>query len=140
MIRNIKFLKVENIAFAIVPEDSAGLDSNMNELHLYSAYFLNLKDKELENVFVRSRGSGMVNDEKVETSTLRVLFEKVAPQSFVKVDGFDSEALKLSNEYWISFKENGYLFDKKYVFVPGSIESNHFTQIPLLGKRGVLIK
>ncbi len=139
MIRNVEFLKVQNIGFAIVPEEPAIKDDG-STMDFYSAYFINLKDELLENVFIRSKGSGMVKDEKVETSVLRVLFEKIGPKSFVKVDGFDREALNLSNEYWISFKENGYLFDKKYVFVPGSIESQNFTEIPLLGKRGVLIK
>lgn len=134
MKKDIQFLKVTDIAMAIVPDDSEG------DLKLFSAYIINLKDVMLENVFVRSSGAGTIDDEKVRTATLRVLIEKIAPKTFVKVDDFDADAVILSNEYWISFKQDGYLYDKKYVFVPGSIEEPNYTTVPVLGKRGVMIK
>ena len=134
MKKDIQFLKVTDIVMAIVPDDSE------SDLKLYSAYIVNLKDVMLENVFVRSSGAGTIDDEKVKTATLRILIQKIAPKTFVKVDDFDSEAVILSNEYWISFKQDGYLYDKKYVFVPGSIEEQNYTTVPVLGKRGVMIK
>lgn len=135
MKKDIKFLKVENIALAIVPEESPN-----SEIEFLTTYLINLKEVALNNVFIRAKGSGMVEDEKIETSTLRILFERINPMSFIKIDDFDSQAAALSNEYWISFKENGYLYDKKYVFVPGSLEKINFTKIPLLERQGVLIK
>ena len=134
MKKDIQFRKVENIGIAIVPDDGS------SEVPLYTAFIINLKDILLENVFIRSKGSGTFEEEGIKTSTLRILIEKVAPKTFVKIDDFDQKAASLNNEYWISFKENGYLFDKKYVFVPGSIDRSNFTEIPLIGKKGVLIK
>ncbi len=134
MKKDIKFLKVENIGLAIIPDDGS------SEIPLYSAYIINLRESLLENVFIRSKGSGTLNEEAIKTSTLRVLIEKIAPKTYVKIDDFDQKAASINNEYWISFKEDGYLFDKKYVFVPGSIDESNFIEIPLIGKRGVLIK
>ena len=134
MKKDIEFLKVENIGLAVVP------DGGMSEVPLYSAYIINMKEVMLENVFVRSKGSGVVDEEPIKTSTIRMLIEKIAPKTFVKIDDFDQKAASINNEYWISFKENGYLFDKKYIFVPGSIDESNFIEIPLIEKRGVLIK
>ncbi len=134
MKKDIEFLKVEGVAFAVVPDESS------DEIALFSTYLLNFKEVNLQNVFIRSRGQGTINDEKVETSTLRILIENIAPQSFVKVDDFPEKAISLSNEYWISFKQDGYLYDKRFIFVPESIVEMNYTQIPLLGKRGVMIR
>ena len=51
-----------------------------------------------------------------------------------------SELKALANEYWISFSLNNHMYDKKYIFVKGSLEATHFTQIPLLKREGVMIK
>jgi hypothetical protein len=32
------------------------------------------------------------------------------------------------------------MFDKKYIFLAGSIEEGNFTTVPLLEKRGVMIQ
>lgn len=134
MKKDIEFLKVENIAVAVVP------DVQSEEMNLFSTYLLNFKEMSLQNVFIRSQGKGQINEEKVETSTLRILIENIAPQSFVKVDDFPEQAIGLSNEYWVSFKQNGYLYDKRFIFVPESIVESNYTEIPLIGKRGVMIR
>jgi len=134
MKKDIEFLKVQNIAIAIVPELAD------NGLELYTAYLLNLKKTSLTGVFVRVKGTGKIEEREVETATLRILFEDIAPQTYMKIDDFEAAATSLSNEYWISFRENGYMYDKKYVFVPESIVESNFTDIPLIGKKGVLIR
>jgi len=133
MKKDIEFLKVKDLAVAIVPENEDP------EFPLYTAYLINRKKTNLQGVFVRIKGSGIIDGEKVETATIRVFFENVAPNTFVKIDDFEAQAASLSNEYWVSFKENNYLFDKKYIFVPESIVESNFTEIPILGKKGVLI-
>lgn len=133
MKRDIEFLKVQNIAIAIVPEPGE------NGIELYTAYLINLKQTNLAGVLVRVKGSGKIGEREVETATLRIFFEDVAPQTFMRIDDFEAAATSLSNEYWISFRENGYMYDKKYVFVPESIIESNFTDIPLIEKKGVLI-
>ena len=50
------------------------------------------------------------------------------------------EVLAIANEYWVSFSFNDYLYDKKYVFVPGSLDEMNFTEIPFLNRKGVMIR
>ncbi len=132
MIRNVKFLKVENIALAVVPDNS-------DDLELFSTYIINLKEEDLQNVLIRARGVGEIEGKNLQTATLTVLLENVAGGTFVKIDSFEKEATALSNEYWISFRQNGYMYDKKYVFVAESIVEDNFTDLPLMNCKGVII-
>ena len=103
-------------------------------------YILNLKKKEITNVLVSSKGYGQKDGEKVRTSTLRHYLENVAAGSFQKVEPIMPELFGLNNEYWVSFYEDKQIFDKKYVFLAESIAEHNYTNIPLINKRGVLIK
>ncbi len=58
----------------------------------------------------------------------------------VKIEPLDSELFKLANEYWISFNDDGFMYDKKYVFVPGSFMESNFTNIPIINRKGIMIK
>ncbi|MBK8442444.1 MAG: hypothetical protein IPL35_03075 [Sphingobacteriales bacterium] len=133
MIRNVKFFKVEDIALAVVPDNS-------DDLELFSTYILNLKEEDLQNVLIRARGVGEIEGKNLQTATLTVLLENVAGGTFVKIDSFEKEATALSNEYWISFRQNGYMYDKKYVFVAESIVEDNFSDLPLMNCKGVIIR
>lgn len=135
MIRNVAFNKVEDVAIAIVPDKDpeTGMD-------LWRSYFINFKEINLENIMVRVRGVGQKNDETINTSTLRILLENVSSEGFAEIDMFEAGATSLSNEYWVSFRLDEYLYDKKFIFVPESIIESNFIQIPFLEKRGVMIK
>jgi len=39
----------------------------------------------------------------------------------------------------VSFSHDDYLYDRKFIFVPGALEPTNFTDIPFLDKRGVMI-
>ena len=135
MLKDIPQLKVENIGIAVVPRTKQQND----ELELWDIYLVNTSKDTITNVMVVSEGYGTRNGETVTTSTLRFFFDQVSYSSFVKVEAIQANVFDLTNQYWISFKLNGELYDRKYVFVKGSIESEHFTHVPLLGKQGVLI-
>ena len=60
--------------------------------------------------------------------------------SFIKIEPIIDNVLALNNEYWVSFYLNNNMYDRKYVFLPGVINEDYFTNIPLLNKRGVMIK
>ena len=75
-----------------------------------------------------------------KTTTLRHFFEEIEANSAVKVEPIQSKLFHLTHEYWISFVQEDYMYDKKFIFVKGSIDEAHFTQIPLVNKRGVMIK
>jgi hypothetical protein len=127
--KDIKIKKVEDIAMAVVPEDED-----------WFVYFINLKEEPVEGVLIRSRGYGSIKDQKRVTSTLRHLLGTVEAQSFAKVELIKKDVFDFTNEFWVSFWHRGYLYDKKYIFVPGSIGPQLFTEVPLIGKRGVMIK
>ncbi len=135
MIKDIDFGKVEDLAFAVVPENDGTLPEEE-----WSVYLVNLKNEPIEGVIVASTGYGDLDGKKVKTSTFRQFFDKVASNEFVKVEMIEKRLFALNNEFWISFWQNGKMFDKKYVFVTESISLDNFTQIPLMNKRGVMIR
>ncbi len=89
---------------------------------------------------VISQCYGILEGEERRTTTLRYFWDEIAPQSAVKIEPVQKSVLQLANEYWISFSFHDYLYDKKYVFVPGSLDEINFTEIPLLKRRGVMIR
>ena len=134
MLKDIPFEKVEGVAIAIVPakEDTGN--------KMWSVYILNLKNKPIDTVLISSSGYGSINGKKVKTSTLRFLFDTIRERTFVKIEPIDTKLFPIFNEFWVSFRLNGILYDKKYVFVPESITEANFTKIPLLNCRGVMIR
>jgi hypothetical protein len=132
MKKDIPIKKVTDIGIAIIPDEQ---DKNFAEV-----YFLNLKEKDLKNVFISSRGYGEIDGEKVETTQLRYFYELIGAETAVKVEPIEAKLFQLANEYWISFNLDDFMYDKKFVFVPGSFLPENFTKIPLINKMGVMIK
>ncbi|MFT5648328.1 MAG: hypothetical protein ACI976_003027 [Aureispira sp.] len=132
MKKDILIKKVTDIAIAIIPDEK---DQNFGDV-----YFLNLKEQDLKSVFITSRGYGEIDGEKVETSQLRYFYDLVGAEMAIKIEPIDAKLFQLANEYWISFSLDGFMYDKKYIFVPGSFMKENFTNIPLVNKQGVMIK
>ena len=130
MIRNIKFPEVENVSIAIVPSEKGE--------EVWKVFLINQNNFELKNILVNSRGYGQKNEKKVETGTLKHFIEKIEPMSFTQIESIHPDVFGLTNQYWLSFYAQEKLFDKKYVFTSGAIDSKHFTVIPLLELKGVL--
>jgi hypothetical protein len=135
MKKDIPELKVEDLAIAIVPSSV-----DLLEDELWDVYILNLKEEPIKNVLVSSRGYGEVNNEQIKTTTLRHFFEEIGPLEILKIEPIQKSLFRITNEYWVSFSFEGELYDKKYVFVVGSIESTNFTRIPFLDRKGVMIR
>jgi len=135
MMKDIPHLKVENLALAIVPRFATEEAED-----LWDAYIINLKDKPINSVFVNSRGYGNINGEKMRTTALRHFYDSIGPLAAMKIEPIQTRLFDLTNEYWVSFMFNGHMYDKKYVFVKGSIDQMHFTTIPFLKRKGVMIK
>ncbi|HKL02869.1 MAG TPA: hypothetical protein VJ911_04305 [Cryomorphaceae bacterium] len=126
---------VEDIAIAAVPEqnETTGEDE-------WFIYLINLKSVDIENVIIASKGYGEIEKEKVETSQLRHYVEKIPANGFAKVEPIMDDLFGLSNQYWVSFYVGKEIFDKKYVFVAESIQSANLSQVPLMDKKGVLLR
>ena len=133
MKRDIPIRKVKNVAIAILPEGGQ-LDAE-----IWEVYIINLKLEPIEQIIVNSKGFGTKNGSSVKTSTLRQHFERIEPQTCLKLELLQPELFSLSHEFWVSFLYDGFLFDKKYTFVKGSLEQAYFTQIPIIERPGVMI-
>ena len=125
--------RAEDIAIAIVPE-------LMEDQNGWMVYLINLKNTSLENILVSSQGYGEVNSQNLRTSQLRHYIEKVDPKGFAKIEPIIEDVFGLNNEYWVSFYINKTIYDKKFLFLPESIQETNFITIPFLNKKGVMIK
>lgn len=130
--KDIPNLKVKDLAIAIVPR--------VDEEELWDVYIINFRKDSIGSVFINSRGYGVLDGEKTRTTTLRHFFEKIEPHQMEQIEPIQMTLFELTNEYWVSFMHDGHMYDKKYVFVKGSIDEMNFTTIPYLQRKGVMIK
>jgi hypothetical protein len=135
MLKDIHRETVEDIAIAIVPKLPVGDDS----ADLWEVYVINLKDQPIENVMVSSTGYGLREGEEVRTSVLRHFIGDMEPISYSMIEPIQEDVFGLNNEYWLSYYIGREIFDRKYVFLPESINEDYFTRIPLLNRKGVMI-
>ena len=125
--------RAEDVAVAIVPE----LIEDQNG---WMVYLVNLKNTSLENVLVSSQGYGEMNNKNIRTSELRHYIEKLNAHGYAKIEPIIEDVFGLNNEYWVSFYINKTIYDKKFLFLPESIQETNFITIPFLNKKGVMIK
>ena len=137
MKKDIPELKVEDLAIAIVPREEVIVNP---EEDLWDTYIINLKDEKIKSVLIASHGYGEIEGEEMKTTTLRHFFEEIGPLEILKIEPIQRKLFDLTNEYWVSFNYDGYMYDKKYVFVKGSIAEYNFTLIPFINKKGVMIR
>lgn len=130
--KDIPNLKVKDLGIAIVPRTDAD--------ELWDVYIINFRKEPIGSVFVNSRGYGELDGEKTRTTTLRHFFETIDANEMEQIEPIQMELFELTNEYWVSFMHGGQMYDKKYVFVKGSIDEMNFTTIPHLDRKGVMIK
>ena len=129
MKKDIEIHKVSQIFIAVVPNDA----------ELWDVYLINQQNYDLQNLLVTTKGYGERNNQTVSTSTLRHFYEKVPALSAIKIEPIATNLFDLAHEYWISFQHNQFMFDKKYVFVVGSIHQDYFRTLPILNVEGIMI-
>ena len=134
MIKDIPKYTVEDVALAVVKEENEKGEPG------WAVYVVNMKNDELQGVLVSSKGYGTYNGEEVKTSTLRHFLDDVPPKSYEKIEPIMDTLFGLTNEYWLSYYMNGRMYDKKYIFLPESINEEYFITIPIMNKKGVMIK
>lgn len=135
MKESLKGPKVEDVYIAAVKEK--GEDNS----YVFNIYIINNKEVDIEGVLVSSIGylRSEKSGEKVQTSMLRHYLETINPKEYKKVEPIMEDVFGLNNEYWVSFWVDAVMYDKKYIFLPETIKEENFTEIPLIGKKGVLI-
>jgi hypothetical protein len=134
MIKDLPENNVEDLAMAVV------LISETPEVKNWTVYLVNLKNVEIKNVLISSKGYGEKDGRMVKTSVLRHFLGDLDPQAFKGVEAIDTAVFGLTNEYWLSYYIDGTIYDKKFIFLPESIVDENLIKIPLVNKPGVMIK
>jgi hypothetical protein len=132
MIKDIPLPKVQHVTMAVVREKDNLLQDS------WKVYLLNRNEVALENVLIASTGYGERDGEEQKTSTLRHFFQQANPRSATLVEPIDNSVFHLNNEYWLSYYIGNQLYDKRFVFLPGSICDENLAPIPELGSEGVV--
>lgn len=133
MRKDIEQPKVEGVAMAIVQQLDAEGEPG------WFVYLINTTDHTLLNVLVSSRGYGELGGEQRRTSEMRHHMETLGPRSWARIERIVEDVFPLSNQYWVSYHLDGVLYDRKYIFMPDSIQEENFTNVPLMNERGVMI-
>lgn len=125
---------VEDLAMSVV------LMGETPEVKSWTVYLVNLKNVEITNVLISSKGYGEKDGRMVKTSVLRHFLGDMPAMSYKGVEAIDPEVFGLTNEYWLSYYIDGTIYDKKFIFLPESIVDENLIKIPLVNKPGVMIK
>ena len=128
---DIKIPEVKDVYVAVVQEYNKVYKTND-----WNAYIINDKEVALEMLLIVSRG--YAHDK--ETSTMRHKLETLPPKSYAKIEMVHEDVLTLDNEFKVSFFEDNTLFDKTYLFRKNTINEKALQLIPLMEKKGVLVK
>ncbi len=131
MKKDIDIPKVEDVFVAAVREENKEFRS-MD----WNAYLINDRNTAIDTVLIVSKGY----DDKDVTSTMRHTIKELPPQSFAKVEFLQDEVLKLNNEFSVSFFSEGKMFHKKYLFRRNSINEKALQEIPVMARKGILLK
>lgn len=135
MLKDIPRPVVEKVIVAVVKEEN-----NHTPESTWNVYLVNLYDKPIENVLVSSGGHGHYHGRNVKTSTLRHFIGKVASLDYARIESIITEVFGLNNEYWVSFYIDKKLYDKKYIFLPETITEENMRLVPVLDKRGIMLR
>ncbi|MBI9041100.1 hypothetical protein [Lutibacter sp.] len=133
MKKDIKIPEVTNVYMAVVKEYN-----NEFKCDDWNAYLINNKEVAIEMVLIVSKGYD--ENTLAETSLLRHKVEKMPAKSFAKVELMHDDVLKLANFFNVTFFEGNTMFDKKFLFEKGTIKESALRTIPILNKRGILLK
>ena len=131
MKKDIEVPAVEGVYVAAVREKNEEFQS-MD----WNAYLINDRETPVDTVLIVTRGY----DDKDVTSTMRHTIKELPPKSFAKVEFLQDDVLKLNNEFSVSFFADGKMYHKKYIFRKNTINEKALQEIPVIPKKGVLLK
>lgn len=133
MKKDIQIPEVTDIFMAIVKEYNSEFQCDD-----WNAYIINNKNVAIELVLIVSKGYDRTK--QIETAILRHKIEKLPAKSYAKVELLLNDVTKLSNVFNVTFFNKNVMCDKKFLFEKGSIKESALRTIPLLNRRGILIK
>src|SRR3546814_2982141 len=89
---------------------------------------------------ISSKGYGVKDGKEVRTSVLRHAFPRIDAREYALVELIDEGVFGLNNEYWLSYYQQGTIYDKKFIFIPESIVEQNMIRVQLVNKSGVIIE
>ena len=129
MKKDIHIPKVTNVAIAIVKEKED-----------WFAYLINNNNFSLENTLISSKGYGVIDSKPKKTTFFSHYLGTIDSMSYKKVELLNKDVFGLTNEFLLTFYVNDLIHDKKYIFLPESIISENVTKLPLMKRKGIMIK
>jgi hypothetical protein len=129
MKKDIHIPKVTNVAIAIV-----------NENEDWFAYLINNNNFSLENTLISSKGYGVIDSKPKKTTFFSHYLGTIDSMSYRKVELLNKDVFGLTNEFLLTFYVEDVIHDKKYIFLPESIISENSTKLPLMKRKGIMIK
>ena len=126
---------VENVKMVVVPE------KNEEGATQHYVYLLNLREDIMEGIIITSKGYGVneATGEKITTSMLRHSLEVLLPDEAAKIEPIMEDVFKLTNEFLISFWVEDTMYDKKFNFLPETINKKNYVTIPKMGGKGIVV-
>lgn len=137
MKKDIEFPQVEGVSIVITRQKN---ELNQDE---WKAFLINENPNELNTIFITSQGySGSETgvEEIQKTSVLRHSIPRLASQDYAMIEIITPEVFHLNNEFWLSYYIEDKLYDKKFIFLPFTIQEKNLRKIPLLQLEGILHK
>lgn len=132
MLKDLEIPKVENVTIAIANKKAIG------ESDEWLVYLINRNKVPIENTLVASNGYGEKEGEQQKTSILRHYLQTVDANGVALIEPIDKNVFHLSNEYWVSYYIENKIYDKRFVFVPGTICEENLTSVKELDMKVVL--
>lgn len=130
MRKDIPDLTATECGIALVPAE------DHETTGIWQVYFINLRPAPVEHVLVNAKGDGVVKGAKKTTATVRYYVESMPARSCQFLEAMLPEVCGITNEYWVSFRQDNQLFDKKFVVKANLVHDGPRFFIPLLGKVG----
>ena len=126
---------VENVKMVVVPE------KNEEGATQHYVYLLNLREDIMEGIIITSKGYGVneATGEKITTSMLRHSLEVLLPDEAAKIEPIMEDVFKLTNEFLISFWVEDTMYDKKFIFLPETINEKNYVTIPKMCGKGIVV-
>ncbi|PQJ31374.1 hypothetical protein BST92_05300 [Nonlabens arenilitoris] len=132
MKKDIIIPEVKDVHIAIMKEWNEDFSSND-----WNIYLINNGREAIESVMVMSRGK---HSDGRKTTTFRQAFPVVAAKSAIKVELIMEEVFSFTNEFILTYFKENKLYDKTFTASPYSIKEDNFTDVPVMGQAGILLK
>lgn len=79
-------------------------------------------------------------DKEESTSTMRHFIKMLPAKSFAKIEFLQDEVLRLNNQFSITYFADDKMYEKTFLFPKDSIKEAALKDLPVIKKRGVLVK